>query len=446
MAWKDLTPFIVWLDNDGTPLPDSLPGYTGRLAISTGGATEDFSGNFEIKPGYQTEFVQLNNALADLTTEHFYVQVIGENFDGNPSFASPGAGTGILQTRPAKYVPIKVPLFNELATLEAQNALRDARAQGVQNLPEKAEPVYQWVYRPEMQFSVYDLTVRDIKLEGGENNAFNFSIIDLTNPVIGVDTIIDVFLTLNSPDSDALPFFGPGQDLVLKIGENENSISTNADGEQTFIEIDTDYFTELSVDDFLTISIFLNNDSANTLWQFGFATLDVDVDSDNNNGLGMPDRSPEEELVEDVPGQPGKILLANTDDTDSDGIPDFADFDPGTGFVPMVIEVPKDVDIATAKIKFIYEQSDPNNITIDTSGLTDLYIPDDGYLRIWNKNGTQARSSNDINGGGDFIRVAQIYNLSLFNISEDLTITAYLELVRPKGIDGSLSVKIDLIE
>lgn len=46
----------------------------------------------------------------------------------------------------------------------------------------------------EVHNSVYDLTVRDIKLEGGGDNAFNLSIIDLTNPVIGSDTIIDVFL------------------------------------------------------------------------------------------------------------------------------------------------------------------------------------------------------------------------------------------------------------
>ena len=60
----------IWLARDGSVLPENLPGYTGRLAISTGGATEDFSGNFSIKPGYQTEFLQLNNN-ADLTNEHF---------------------------------------------------------------------------------------------------------------------------------------------------------------------------------------------------------------------------------------------------------------------------------------------------------------------------------------------------------------------------------------
>jgi len=434
----------IWLDQDGGVLPENLPGYTGRLAISTGSATEDFSGNFAIKPGYQTEFVQLNNK-ADLTTEHFYVQVVGENFDGNPSFASPGAGSGKLATRPAKYTPVLVPIFNEQATVEAQNALRDARAEGVANLPDEAEPVYHWVYRPEMQFSVYDLTVRDIKLEGGTDNAFDFSIIDLTNPVIGSDTIIDVFLTLNSPDNEALPFFGPGQDLILKIGENEYEIQTNLDNgtEQTFIEIDTDYFADLSVDDFLTISIFMNNDSANTLWQFGFSTLDADVDSDNNNGLGMPDRSPEEELIDTNTAQTGKVLRPNIGDEDNDGIPNFADFDAGAGFVPMVIEVPEGTDVNKAKLKLTYEASSPDGVIVTTQGADTTYEPAEGILRIWNKNGNQSRLTSDINNAGNYIIPNRSYALNLFTITNN-TIVLYLESVRIDNNENGIPIIVDL--
>jgi len=279
----------IWLDQDGGVLPENLPGYTGRLAISTGSATEDFSGNFAIKPGYQTEFVQLNNK-ADLTTEHFYVQVVGENFDGNPSFASPGAGPGKLATRPAKYTPVLVPIFNEQATVEAQNALRDARAEGVANLPDEAEPVYHWVYRPEMQFSVYDLTVNDIRITDIDNS-LNDSIINLDTSVVDGSGFIDIFLTLMEPDNSPLEFFGPGQDFVLQIGENEFSIATDINGEQYIQETNTGYFSDLSVDDFLSISIFLNNDSANVLWDFAFEVIDlfppssageVEVSADDN--------------------------------------------------------------------------------------------------------------------------------------------------------------------
>ncbi|MCP4769428.1 MAG: hypothetical protein GY875_24620, partial [Gammaproteobacteria bacterium] len=146
----------VWLSHSGDLLPEDLPGYTGRVAISTGSSTKDFSGNFEIKPGYQTQLVQLNNA-SDLKREHFYVQVVGEHFNGNPKFESPGAGDGKLQTRPKKYVPILVPLFDEQSTRAAEDVLAIARLGGADNLPEQVEPTYRWVYRPEMQFSVYEL-------------------------------------------------------------------------------------------------------------------------------------------------------------------------------------------------------------------------------------------------------------------------------------------------
>ncbi len=77
--------------------PPTCRAYTGRLAISTGSQTEDIGINFEIKPGYNTQVVRLKGDKP--STEHFYVQVIGENFDGNPSFASPGAGPGKLQRK-----------------------------------------------------------------------------------------------------------------------------------------------------------------------------------------------------------------------------------------------------------------------------------------------------------------------------------------------------------
>lgn len=431
----------VWLDEDGSVLPEDLPGYTGRLAISTGNSTKDFSGNFEIKPGYQTQVVQLNNA-AELTTEHFYVQVVGEHINGNPSFESPGAGPGKLQTRPAKYVPIKAPVYNELATLDAQNALRDAIAQGASNLPDKAAPVYHWVYRPEMQFSVYSLKVRDITLQGGPNNAFNNSIIDLTNPVIGSDSVIDVFLTLLDPANSALDFFGPGQDLVLSIAGDEYHINTSDGNEQHFIELDTDYLSQLSTADFLTISIFMNNDAANVLWQFGFNTLDLDADSDNNNGLGMPDQSPAEELIDADLTQVGKILRPNTGDADDDGIPNYADFNPGRAFAPLIIVVPEDVDIAKASIKLSYQASSPSNIEIVTSNGETSYTPAPGYLRIWNKNGTEQREPADLNNSGNFVMPEISYPLKQLTINNKIIF--YMEAIRTGDDPNGLNIIVSL--
>jgi len=178
----------VWLDEDGSVLPEDLPDYTGRLAISTGNATEDFSGNFEIKP----------------------------------SFENDGAGPGKLQTRPAKYVPIKVPVFNELDTLDAQNALRDARQQGIENLPDKAAAVYHWVYRPEMQFNVFDWKVQQILRTTDEGNATN--IINLDKPVIGSGDVIDIFFTLMEQAEPELARFSGARELILEIGGQEIQI------------------------------------------------------------------------------------------------------------------------------------------------------------------------------------------------------------------------------
>jgi len=76
---------------------------------------------------------------------------------------------------------------------------------------------------------------------------------------------------------------------LVQIGENEYNIVTNANGEQQIQETDTSYFSELSVDDFLTISLFINNDSANVLWEFAF--LDFAVYPDELIEISADDQS-----------------------------------------------------------------------------------------------------------------------------------------------------------
>ncbi len=233
---------------------------------------------------------------------------------------------------------------------------------------------------------------------------------------------------------------------MLSIAGDEFHIDSRSDAEQAFIELDTDYLARLQADDFLSIRIFLNHDAANTLWQFGFSTLDIDIDSDNNNGLGMPDRSPEEELVENTPGQPGKILLPNTGDANDNGIPDFADFTAGAGFAPMVVEVPEEVDVNTALLRFSYEQSDPNSISVTTQAGKESYIPAEGIMRLWRRNGTEDRDTNDISAGGDFIRSGVAYAVRDFGIRPDKrTAVVYIELVRSRDDWGGAIIKTELI-
>ncbi len=260
----------VWLNHDGNMLPDELPGYTGRVAVSTGSDTKDFSGNFEIKPGYQTQLVQLNNAN-DLNTEHFYVQVVGENYDGNPSFGSAGAGEGKLQTRPEKYVPIKVPLFDEESTRAAEYELAKGKLEGIADLPERAEPVYRWVYRPEMQFSVFELAKQKLQFadESGALQVVDLSGTDEDAPILVFNENMDFikFLyELISSDSDPLAAFGGDTQLVFSVGAEEGFATITADGTVLFENIG--HIGSLVEEDFLSIRLYTNNDLANVLWQY----------------------------------------------------------------------------------------------------------------------------------------------------------------------------------
>ena len=76
----------------------------------------------------------------------------------------------------------------------------------------------------------------------------------------------------------------------------------------------------------------LDTDNANDLTSapksLPLVHLDLDVDSNNNNVLERPERTDEEDEIEDVVDEvqkPGKVIFANTSDTDGDKIPNFAD-------------------------------------------------------------------------------------------------------------------------
>ncbi|MBN2191492.1 MAG: RHS repeat protein, partial [Polyangiaceae bacterium] len=172
-----------WYDESGMPLPDALPGYTGRLAIvntdgearleaepvqpTTGsGATTASSGqetpkvaHFEIRPGQHRQLVRLPQR--SLTSQHFYVDVTGwTKGDDGPiarAYGDPfesrgdrygealpeepetdtgeaGAGSSVedggadggssrsdryYYYRPAAFVPVQVQVFDEEATRTA---------------------------------------------------------------------------------------------------------------------------------------------------------------------------------------------------------------------------------------------------------------------------------------------------------------------------------------
>ncbi|MCP3965216.1 MAG: hypothetical protein GY718_02520, partial [Lentisphaerae bacterium] len=167
----------VWSDHDNTALPDALPGYTGRLAkvVMTGRLETDRSDAalFDISPGSHLQLLKVED---DIIRAHFYVQVCGRPRHRNPVFASNPEyeEDDILKYRPEKYVPVLVPVLNSRETLK--NAYAAAL---VNNLKWKSdlsagrpptpvirniERAYDFVYRPEMQFSTFGWKYRDVRI------------------------------------------------------------------------------------------------------------------------------------------------------------------------------------------------------------------------------------------------------------------------------------------
>ena len=60
-------------------------------------------------------------------------------------------------------MPFLVPIFDKQTT-DLQNYLyRQAQYQGIS--VDAPKPAYRWAYRPEMQYSLYDLMIDEIRLE-----------------------------------------------------------------------------------------------------------------------------------------------------------------------------------------------------------------------------------------------------------------------------------------
>ncbi len=173
-----------WLDQDGSPLPEALEGYTGRMAkitapniLSTGGSG---TATFAITPGNHQQVLKFKGDI--LGTEHFYVHVSG--FSTWQSAGIGAASSGPLQYRPKNYVPIKVPVLDESATRIGRN------------LNAYAEAVYEWPYRPEMQFSVFDLKIKEIQVVGDSPDTAQ-NIYPDTSPIIDPDaSMVQLFFAL----------------------------------------------------------------------------------------------------------------------------------------------------------------------------------------------------------------------------------------------------------
>ena len=254
---RTVSVYTDWFDRDGSPLPADLEGFTGRIAKviaeSTDGIGEleggDDLNTFSIKPGSNIQVVRF--AGDTISTDHFYVHVSGYPEWRNPGI---GAGDGPLQYRPKQYVPIKVPMYNEAATRMLRNsALYYAQDTGTQ--VQYVPPVYEWPYRPEMQYSVLDFELLNHQLDTEFNQSKG-----------EVESIYSADYDLLEPDLPALPRFGPDPVYVFDLGGQEVEAIVGEDGNATIDNVEL--MQQLNPATLLSLNLFNNNDSANILFQY----------------------------------------------------------------------------------------------------------------------------------------------------------------------------------
>lgn len=280
--------YTDWRDADGSPLPEEMAdyGYTGRLAkIVAANQLAPVGANslsqFKIKPGQQVQVIQLPEKV--LAKQHLYLQVAGQPDNRNPDFSSKGNGQGILKYRPSRYVPVQVPIHDEEASELARQAYRVAdRANPNLNL-KKPEPIYQWRYRSELQFSLYELNMKEVRRVDADKKIDQ--VYGDAKPVIASsDQFLELYYDLVRSEIGALEQWSQAgeKEIVLAFGEQEVKVAVGKD--QTIRFDNLQHLGSLDVDDFLSMRLYTNNDKGNTLleWAFEYLTVFADDDEDIN--------------------------------------------------------------------------------------------------------------------------------------------------------------------
>lgn len=184
--------------------------------------------------------------------------------------------------------------------------------------------------------------------------------------------------------------------------------------------------------------------------------VDIDIDSDNNNVFSEPDRSTVEDEMEDHLSKPGRIVVKNDDDNDGDQVPDFADgfnldgivgneddINPSQQFVPLVVEISRDVDMEQARIRVIYNESIPADTKIHPEEPS-VYEPEPGSLRIWAQPGDTERNAEHIARGGDFVIPSEYHPEQLGLTNSNRTVTWYVEGIQTSQDPGDQEIIIEV--
>ncbi len=228
--------------------------------------------------------------------------------------------------------------------------------------------------------------------------------------------------------------------------------------------------TDVTIPVQYTVQFLQQGQHVSTKSVFVRKTVDLDIDSDNNNGYDADWMStPEEEKLEGCDDCAGKIVYANHSDDDEDEIPDFADgfnrdntlntdddINAHEYFVPVILELPaiqEWVDLADVQLRFTYDASAPGDIREEapTGNLpfqrparandVNILLPAaDGHLRLWRKDGNEARTEADY-----VLPSPHVYTASDLGFTNDQRkITLHLEGVTRSEQRGDQEIMVEM--
>ena len=175
-------------------------------------------------------------------------------------------------------MPFKVPVYDEDSSLLQEQAYKKAKNDQPEKTFEKPKPVYQWAYRPELQFSIYDLMVDEIRREDADDNSQD--VLKDDKPVLtSSDAFLKILYDLQTNANDPLEAYSYDGDreLVFALGEQElkATVSQGAGEHQKLEFDDLSALSGLEPEDYLSLRLYTNNDAGNILWEWAFGNLSL---------------------------------------------------------------------------------------------------------------------------------------------------------------------------
>lgn len=296
--------YTTWLDEEGWPLPEQLPGYTGRLAYATENENPDerlqsvgeHEGMvpFPVEPnGPHLKAFMTPQVGAD--RKHYYLHLDGvpitqvpnfsrkggdydtffdddETNDGTGEGDKDGAGQGALFFRPGDYVPFKVRQYD------------------------KVSEAYREIYRPEMQFTLLDLQIDGLDILDPDGD-MDIQDDDLVIPDENSSGIIIDYTLLDGEDDPLDPFDDTDTDdgLIWDLDGNQGDAPYGP--HQTIINWD-----DLDPNDMLVLMLIDEDDPENYLWEHKFPFVRIELEGKETSiPVGKRDKAFGVTYPEDMP-------------------------------------------------------------------------------------------------------------------------------------------------